>query len=246
MLPPRGPTSEGSAHAVVNDPALLGASETPLIPHAAGGALAFAGGATVGIGGLPLDTDFTLEAWVRPAAPTRATVILSKEDGDADPDGIRLGALESGAVYFTARGAGSTDSFRSLTPLPVATWSHVAVTRTGSVLVLLVDGVRNGPPLTATGAYTGGAHDFKIGARAPGSDDAFVGTIDQVRVWSVARTAEQIVADMRRTITARHPDYTSLLGAWRFDEMTGASVSDDTGARTGTILGATWVPSTAF
>ena len=119
------------------------------------------------------------------------------------------------------------------------------MTKDAAALALIVDGQRVAT-LALTATYSGGAHDFQVGARMPGASSAFVGAIDQVRVWSVARSPAGIGADAKRRIAPSHAQYASLSDSWRFDEMDGTSATDDKGGRWGVIAGATWVTSTAF
>jgi len=67
----------------------------------------------------------------------------------------------------------------------------------------------------------------------------FDGFIDEVGIWSVARTEEQIQADLFRTITGDEPD---LMAYWRFDEGSGTEAADATGnGHTGTLVnGPVW------
>lgn len=64
----------------------------------------------------------------------------------------------------------------------------------------------------------------------------FPGAIDEVRVWSVARTAEQIAKAMRRKLTGKEP---GLVAYWDFDEPSTAFVRDVTGHGNNLVLRAT-------
>jgi hypothetical protein len=265
LLGPRGAAATDTADG--GDPAAVSASGTvsgddasPLMPDApahAGGALVFADDTTVDIGELPVGTDFTLEAWVNPAAHATGDEmeILSKDVSGDPRDQFRLGVLQTGEVFFMASDdAGEAEALwapssgyglRSAQPLPLATWSHVAITKTAGVLALLIDGQAVGT-LAVNGSYTGGEHHFQVGARMPRAANSFLGTIDEVRIWSVGRTGDQILADQKRRIAPTHPAYASLVGSWRFDEMDGDSTNDDKGVRAGMLAGPSWISSTAF
>jgi hypothetical protein len=63
--------------------------------------------------------------------------------------------------------------------------------------------------------------------------------IDEVRLWNVARTGEQIKENMSKQLTGNEG---WLVGYWRFDEGAGTSAADATGhGYTGSLLnGALW------
>ena len=59
------------------------------------------------------------------------------------------------------------------------------------------------------------------------------GSIDEVGIWNVARTQEQIQADLSRPA----PDETGLVAYWPFDEGTGTETADASGnGHTGTLV----------
>ena len=65
----------------------------------------------------------------------------------------------------------------------------------------------------------------------------FNGIIDEVRIWSVARTAQDIVANMNAQIVSAP----NLLGRWGFNDASGTVAIDSSGRGTnGTIVGTNW------
>ena len=74
---------------------------------------------------------------------------------------------------------------------------------------------------------------------------AFFGTMDEVRIWNVARSA----ADIQSTMGSPLPGaQTNLLGRWSMDEGTGTTITDSTGnGNTGTIQNTpVWVAGTPY
>ncbi|MFX9008162.1 hypothetical protein ABTN33_19890, partial [Acinetobacter baumannii] len=61
--------------------------------------------------------------------------------------------------------------------------------------------------------------------QAPGWDNSFQGSIDDVSVWNIARPADALRTDLYRRLTGRESGLNAL---WSF-EGTGATVSDVTG-----------------
>jgi signal transduction histidine kinase/CheY-like chemotaxis protein/ligand-binding sensor domain-containing protein/protocatechuate 3,4-dioxygenase beta subunit len=96
-------------------------------------------------------------------------------------------------------------------------WSHVAaVAGTGGTRVYF-NGV-----LVETNAYAGsfselGMTQNYLGRSDSTSTNTFRGQMDEVRVWNIARTAEQIAEHMFKTLTGREP---GLIGYWNFDDGT--------------------------
>lgn len=114
-------------------------------------------------GMLTFPADFTFEFWVRAYNPNK--VILSKSGGLHFD--MSTGAFEN---Y-----GGSSLSFGGL---EVCKWTHIAISRSGSVLTAYKDGV-----LSGTVTYSG-TIDFEGAALGLGTSDTtyFDGTIDEIRV----------------------------------------------------------------
>lgn len=153
--------------------------------------------------------------------PSDNYIILSKYS--YDPNGRSYGiSYQGGGAGFTcivnATGeSGKNYVLTSNTAIPVGEWYHLACTYApDGAIRLFVDGENvaiadKGPTSIATNDS-----DFRIGtADVPSEyDNAFDGLIDEVRVWSVARTGEEIRRDMRRVLTGDEP---GLEGYWRFE-----------------------------
>ena len=52
---------------------------------------------------------------------------------------------------------------------------------------------------------------------------SFIGQIDEVRIWNIARTEDEISADMNKQLNGDEP---SLVGYWKFDEETEGKIVD--------------------
>lgn len=71
-------------------------------------------------------------------------------------------------------------------------WHHLAVTHNGTTTIVYVDGVIRGSKNT-TYNTTGYAYQMGVSLRNGNWDFRFEGTIDELRVWNVARTQQQII-----------------------------------------------------
>ncbi|HTX18882.1 MAG TPA: LamG-like jellyroll fold domain-containing protein [Bacteroidota bacterium] len=188
---------------------------------------------------LRLTDSLTLEAWVYPTGSGNMTVIdkgnynYCFEIRPNGQSGLGLYNAAWGWIY-----SGGT--------VPLNQWSHIAVvfqTGTNGVKFYL-----NGSLLsqnTASGALTTNTGEFAIGKQAPGNCDCnfFQGKIDEVRVWGVPRTQQQIRESMHRTLTGTEK---GLISYWQFNEGSGTVAADSIGGNHGTLInGPAWITSTA-
>ena len=120
-------------------------------------------------------------------------------------------------------------------------WVHIAATYDGEMMFRgFVNGNEMGSHLLTNTLMTTQS-EVRI-AWSLFTDAHFDGMIDEVRLWSVARTAEEIQRTMSERLTGNEG---WLVGYWRFDEGSG-TIAHDSSTRNhdGTLeLGPQWVPS---
>jgi hypothetical protein len=127
----------------------------------------------------------TIEMWVRPDALP------------ADP--ARAGLFDNSGQYSvfvfgdaTVRCSGNGE-VRLAGVLSVGVWTHVACVHDGQSITLFVDGMaRVMGPAGALDTTSGSGSN--ISSDNPGGGDDFIGRIDELRIWSRARTPEEICA----------------------------------------------------
>lgn len=144
---------------------------------------------------LNLTTGMTLEAWVNPSVvkPAWVDVIYKHDDRFYLEASSTNGSRPVGGAP-TASGRSEAFAPSALTP---NVWTHLALTYDGSRLRLYVNGTevssvaRSGAILTSTSAVTIGGDPY---------GQHFTGMIDEVRIYSVARTAAEIQTDMKTAI----------------------------------------------
>lgn len=155
----------------------------------------------------------TVEAWVRfdaggltqPYSPT----IVRKNPTDFAESYIlrRVNGLLSFGVRTNSSSAGV---FQGL--IPDGVWRHVAGTYDGGFVRTYIDGAFvNQTPLTGQIAATMG--ELRIGAGNALLDENFLGQIDELRIWSIARSQSEITSGMYLALTSA----TGLVGSWRFE-----------------------------
>ena len=199
----------------------------------------------------------TLEAWVRSDGQGTQSIV-KKNTGTT---GYELSLSNNTAAglpqnfFFRLNGSGS-DTYRvnSTSYYPIdGTWAHVAATYDGSVMKLYVNGVQEGGdipgPASIIPAITSnlviGTEPTALGTKS------FNGSIDEVRVWNVARTAQEIFDNYNKEIASA----TGLIGRWGMNEGTGTATSNSGSGigLNGTLMNGTvvgngplWVPGAPF
>ncbi|KIM09722.1 MAG: hypothetical protein KU29_00220 [Sulfurovum sp. FS06-10] len=135
--------------------------------------------------GLNGTTALTLEAWINPSALNGWNNIVTDYDGAYHKFLLRV--RNSNNIQFVLNGTFLNTSFS----VPLNTWTHVAAVYDGANMYVYVNGT-----LTASQAATvslpATSNQVNIGARIGSNTENFTGNIDEVRVWNVARTVEQI------------------------------------------------------
>ena len=102
-------------------------------------------------------------------------------------------------------------------------WVHVAMVWDGTVLVTYVNGL---PKITTHGGgvtvLATEASPFVLGCN-PTNQACFGGYFDELRVWSVARSAAEVLSLYDRPAAG---DESGLVGYWKFDEDSGTTTAD--------------------
>ncbi len=115
---------------------------------------------------------------------------------------------------------GGIIDFRPYYPLENGRYYHVCATYDGSEVKIYVDGV-----LTGSQNVKGDIHvsngNLIIG-KTTGGEYPYNGQIDEVRIWNIARTQEQIQATMNTRLRGNEP---GLVGYWNFDDGTANDLS---------------------
>ncbi|MCH7724630.1 MAG: T9SS type A sorting domain-containing protein [Bacteroidetes bacterium] len=168
-------------------------------------------------------TEFiTLEAWIK-SDKFEATQSIIKKNGSGS--GYELSLSSNGNVFFRLNGSNSwRANSTSLYPHDGNTWMHIAATYDGTELTIYINGVAEGTDPTALDSIKTNSNNLVIGTNAADSTSGlFDGAIDEVRIWNVARSADDIRATMCKKLTGSE---TGLVGYWRFDNVSGTNVSD--------------------
>ncbi len=131
---------------------------------------------------LSLASAVTIEAWVKPT-----TIPVVGRMGILDKQNAYGLFLYPGDQLYC--GVGSA-SLQGTAHLAVGSWRHVACRHDGTTLQLFVDGVSVKSAQTPFAASTADA--LVVGGDSPSEGDRWVGALDSLRIWSVARTDQQL------------------------------------------------------
>lgn len=132
---------------------------------------------------------------------------------------------QDGDQFHFYLGANSIDQVIAHTPnlnLETNRWYHVARTYDGSNLKIYVDGVLQG--ITPANITIGNTGLLTFGYHNMTDWEYFLdGLMDEIRIWNVAKTQDEIQASMNRRLIGNEP---GLVGYWRLDEEIGQVAVD--------------------
>ena len=182
------------------------------------------------------NSPYTIEAWIKPTSMGSYGIIgWGGYGGGSAANALRL--KPTGLINYWLG-----NDLEVTTANLAGAWHHVAATCDGTTRTLYLDGV-------AVGSDQPGPHNvpdarnLRIGSTNSG--EFFNGLIDEVRVWSVARTAGQLSAGRGLVLPANSA---GLLAYYRLSEGSGLATADATGtaANVGTLTGGpTWTTDAA-
>lgn len=137
-------------------------------------------------------TALTVEIWVRPNAVNQNYVALAY-DGESF-GAYRMSMVGQKTTFFISDGSSWQGVTQSST-LSLNTWSHIAGVWEGGTLKVYVNGVLDATAtttITALGAGANTDHKLRIGGSGGAQIPRLSGSLDDLRIWNVARTATQI------------------------------------------------------
>ena len=176
--------------------------------------------------------NFTIEAWVKPAAfvsgnNTFEHTILGNDIWNATNNtGYVLRTGGSRKLDFTFGNGNNWYSVVSTNPVFTAgEWTHVAIVRSGTTFTLYADGQQVGQE-TFTQNLVQANGNLRIGENGNGSGRFFNGAMDEVKFWSVVRTQAQVQDDLNDTDMTT--PLTDLKVYYKMNQTTGQDVISET------------------
>ncbi len=194
------------------------------------------------------DQNFTVESWIK-VDPNQADLgtndndIIEKWGHELAPEGypfvIRY-ERNTGKISVKRYDLVNNPQIHSTINVNDGNFHHVAFVKDGNILKLYIDGKLDGETTDTTTGNTQNNLSLSLGRRGNNAN-YFEGEIDEVRIWNVARTQEQIQTNLYNNLTGKE---TGLVGYWNFNEGKGIVGADLTSnINHGIISGATWTES---
>ena len=201
----------------------------------------------IDISGVPLSTlPYTIEMWVsiKKRQVQYAGLVYHRVDASVN-SGVQFAAdWQMNATPNAIRVNNNTSGYGLISDtLTLNNWHHIAIVITESSRTCYVDGNKTTESV-AIPAYDFSAGHMWIGrdsANASNDNRAFKGLIDEVRIWNVARTEDELEANKYLTLTGSEP---GLIGYWNFNDSAKVATDLSSTKNDGIITGGTYVRAT--
>jgi hypothetical protein len=171
----------------------------------------------------------TIEVWVLTPQGAGAQAVVSKFRHATDDldDAFYLGLDENGRPYLQVASGNANGSVTAKTVIADGRWHHLAGVWTGAMLLIYVDGVQEASQRFAgSGQLNGTNQQLSLGRTLEDQTPAryFEGMIDEVHIWNLARTADEILVGRFLSLTGAEP---GLMACWSMDEAPGSQLIVD-------------------
>lgn len=185
---------------------------------------------------------WTLEFWLRVPGGWNAadTIVCGKSQNDFGSANLVFGfGFNVVIAGFQNSFVSHTVTYNAATAGVSTGWNHWAAVfnDTANTITLYLNGTQVAQATGVTAAPAANGHPFTVGKRYNGSLH-FAGQLDELRVWSVARTGTEVGAYWQ---TRAAGSETGLVACYHLDENSGATAFDIAPpAQNLTLSGATW------
>ena len=163
---------------------------------------------------------FSIELWIKPlkyAASNKEPISLI-EKGDT----FKVALTSRGDVVINLKG---TELLSSNNRLKLNSWTHLCITHNGQELMLYFD---NTATKIASGLLPNNTKPLVIAG--PGEEDGFIGFMDDIRVWKMARTIQQLNRFEKTQLKGSEPNLSAYFGMQhsKLTDFTGNSKAIET------------------
>jgi len=181
----------------------------------------------------------TIEAWLYPRSTNYDRLITNfsgagaMQAGEFILDSYNVTDNGRGLRLLLAGAGGVTHTTSAANAMTLNAWNHIAITFNNGVVKIFVGGIQ---VATSTAPFTsipGTAYPIHFGEdRVPGTAEFFNGKMDEVRIWSVERSAAELTAKKDFCLTGTEPN---LQLYYKFDQSSGTTLTDLVSAKNGTL-----------
>lgn len=183
--------------------------------------------------------DITLEAWVNLENAVAFSPIITKGASGGPFDFVIQSGGGTGLNNYGWLRFGQSGSYigtEAIATVRLDRWQHVAVVKESNIVTFYINGVNVRTVAFAPSVVTD-TDDVYIGHAPDGfvqQGYIFRGSLFDVRIWNVARSASQIANNMN-TLT---PTGSGLVGQWGLQEGSGTAIADSSSTNNdGTLSG---------
>lgn len=189
-------------------------------------------------------TGLTIECWVKWGAFNSWSRLLEMGNGASNNNIIFANQSTSKVLRYEVYKGSTTQGISSPASLVTGRWYHVAVTQDAAGhTILYIDGISVASGTVQLPNNVSRANCY-IGKSNWAADGYFNGTIDEMRIWNVVRTQQQIKSYMFKSVA---PASTGLVAYYHCDENGGSTFTNSVsgaGAGNGTVAASlTWTSS---
>ncbi|MCG9129291.1 hypothetical protein JT359_17010 [Candidatus Poribacteria bacterium] len=177
----------------------------------------------------------TVSTWVKPNVfPNRYTPIIFKGDewdDNFEKRSFLLNLMDNGSIQFAASPAMTHDVaiYSPAGSVKLNTWTHIAgvIDAKNNFQKLFINGIEvSRSHFRGKNSIYKSSHPLRIGWTHEENHPwhaTFIGLIDDVRVWNIARTESEIQSDMNIQLKG---DEDGLVGYWNINEIIEEKIKD--------------------
>jgi hypothetical protein len=127
--------------------------------------------------------DFTIECWVYLTSYSTRHTISNWPGLNANNCAWVMTVTSTGRLSFSyGTGGGNFQRIGTSTTVPLTTWTHISVTRSGTTLRFFVNGVQDANTPTVSGTLHNNPSPLYVGVLNPGEGQYWLGNISNARV----------------------------------------------------------------
>ncbi len=189
----------------------------------------------------------TIEAWIKPNNLTgRYGIFSTRKNNQPGSFQLEIGTGGGGTGRVAVSGVNTWVAQTDVNAISTGEWVHIAYTRSGTgagTHKIYVNGVLQTLLSDDAYAFINNSSDKVIGS-GTNTNQLFNGSMDEVRIWNVVRTDDQIRERMYLPLTGTE---VGLVSYWQFNEATGTQLNDFVSINNGTMINMgneNWLTST--
>jgi len=162
---------------------------------------------------------FTVEALIKTGSSSNQAIIQQRGNGI---EGEYMMWIDKGHIRFMTHKNNAGVDFTSNRAVNDNQWHHIAIVRNGRNHLIYIDGVLDNSTI-GDAIELNSTLETVIGKDIQDNDKQFIGLIDEIRIWNIARTATQISNSKNAQLLGNE---TGLKSYYRFNEVSGNVVAE--------------------